>query len=82
MPRQDSAGGEQDARRAGRKGISPMNRAKLRWADGHTEIRADVDPTASHIVLRGEDGENHEFRPTDETDDEGCDIYIEEPDAS
>jgi hypothetical protein len=55
-----------------------MNRLKLRYADGREEIGEDFDPTATIVVRQTSDGKMHHFRATDEIDDDGYDVYVEE----
>ena len=56
-----------------------MSRVKLRYADGHEETGEDFDPMATTIIRQTNDGKNHHFRATDEIDEDGCDVYVEEP---
>jgi hypothetical protein len=54
-----------------------MNRAKLCWADGHVDTRDDL--VAGDVVWQvTPDGRHHIFKVTDETDEDGDDVYREE----
>jgi hypothetical protein len=55
-------------------------KATIKWSDGRVDVR-EIDPTATTLVEFGSDGQNHEFVPTGETDDEGRDVYVELVDA-
>ena len=63
--------GKQDIRHWG----VPMNRAKLRYVDGHEEVAEEFDPTTTTIVRQTADGKYHHFRATDEIDEDGCDAW-------
>ena len=57
-----------------------MSAAILRWADGR-ETRQDVDPAATEVVVQTPDGQCHYFRATEEIDEHGRDIYVEDAPA-
>lgn len=57
--------------------IMPTSPATLRWADGRV-TRGDIDPTADTVVVLTPDGRFHNFRATDEIDEDGRDVYEEE----
>jgi hypothetical protein len=51
--------------------------ARLKWADGHITVM-NVDITAERVIIPSVKG-NTWFRVTDDIDDEGYTILIEEP---
>lgn len=56
-----------------------MNRTKLRYADGYEEeIHESVDPMTTVLTIHTPDGLVRYFKATDEIDEDGCDVYVEE----
>jgi len=50
---------------------------RFRWLDGHETVMEVSDPTADSVAIVQRDG-NHLFWPTDELDDDGLLIFVEE----
>jgi hypothetical protein len=53
----------------------PCETPMRRWSRGGE----DFEPTATTIVRQTSDRKTHHLRATDELDEDGCDVYVEEP---
>jgi hypothetical protein len=54
----------------------PRNRARFYWADGRV-TEAWIEP-ADSVHQTDSEGTIHRFRATEEIEDDGADVYVEE----